>query len=358
MPVQESVIIDGSFGEGGGQIVRSSLALSLVTRRPVVINNIRAGRPKPGLRHQHLAAIKAAAEVCGGVVQGAAVGSRSICFDPGTTIGRHYDFDVGTAGSTTLVLQSVLPALVLAEDPSTLVLRGGTHNPWAPPFDFLAKTYLPLLNRMGPDVSATLEEYGFYPAGGGRFRVSVRPAAKLSGFDLLERGRPRFEQVRAIVSRLPRQIAEREIRTVRAELAWPQSAGVVEEVAGHGPGNVVMIEYATQASSEIFAGFGRLRVRAEDVAREAVRQLREYMAADVPVGPFLADQLLLLLGISAWQKGNRERQCGGSFRTLPLTRHATTHVEILRQFLNIDVEVTESAATGTCTVQVRPGVQL
>src|SRR5262245_64635982 len=157
--------IDGSHGEGGGQIVRTSLALAVVTGRSVAIDNIRAGRKEPGLKRQHLAAGNAAGEICGGRVTGAAVGSRAVTLEPGPVRPGNYHFRVGTAGSATLVLQTVLPALLIADGPSTLVLEGGTHNPWAPPFDFLEKAFLPLVNRMGPHVEVELERHGFYPAG-------------------------------------------------------------------------------------------------------------------------------------------------------------------------------------------------
>src|SRR5262245_17441877 len=180
--------IDGSHGEGGGQIVRTSLALAIVTGRSVAIDNIRAGRKEPGLKRQHLTAVNAAAEICGGRVTGAAVGSRAVTLEPGPVRPGNYRFNVGSAGSATLVLQTVLPALLIADGPSSLMLEGGTHNPWSPPFDFLQRVYLPLVERMGPRVIARLERPGFYPKGGGRFLVSVQPSAVLRGFDLLERG--------------------------------------------------------------------------------------------------------------------------------------------------------------------------
>ena len=141
--------IDGSQGEGGGQILRSSVALATVTRTPISISNIRAGRKKPGLMRQHLTAMRAAAEICDAELDGAELGSCAMVFTPGTIRGGEYSFQVGTAGSTTLVLQPVLPALLIADAASTVTLDGGTHNPFAPPFPFLANAYLPLLNRMG-----------------------------------------------------------------------------------------------------------------------------------------------------------------------------------------------------------------
>jgi RNA 3'-terminal phosphate cyclase (ATP) len=162
----DMLTIDGSQSEGGGQVLRSSLALSLVTGRPFAIENIRAGRKKPGLLRQHLTAVLAAAEVSAAEVEGAALASRRLLFRPGRVRAGDYAFRVGTAGSATLVLQTVLPALLLAEGESTLTLEGGTHNPMAPPVDFLENAYLPLVNRLGPRVKVQLVRPGFYPAGG------------------------------------------------------------------------------------------------------------------------------------------------------------------------------------------------
>jgi RNA 3'-terminal phosphate cyclase (ATP) len=189
--MKESILtIDGSQGEGGGQVLRSSLAMSLVTGRPFVIENIRAKRSKPGLMRQHLTAVNAATEVSHAEVTGAAIGSARLEFRPGKVESGNYGFSVGTAGSTTLVLQTVLPALLLAEGESNLILEGGTHNPFAPPLDFLTKSYLPLLNRMGPKVSVDRMSVrpGFYPAGGGRFAVRIQPARQLGRLEIMERG--------------------------------------------------------------------------------------------------------------------------------------------------------------------------
>jgi RNA 3'-terminal phosphate cyclase (ATP) len=171
--------IDGSFREGGGQILRTSLALSLVTGQAFHIRNIRAARRKPGLLRQHLTAVNAAAEIGQAKVEGAALASRELVFHPGDVAAGRYHFVVGSAGSATLVLQSILPALIVASGPSKIVLEGGTHNPHAPPFDYLQKTFLPILNRMGPTITATLERPGFYPAGGGKFMVTIKPARRL-----------------------------------------------------------------------------------------------------------------------------------------------------------------------------------
>ncbi len=325
-----AVTIDGSRGEGGGQVLRSALALSMVTGTPFRMERIRARRPKPGLMRQHLTAVRAAAQVCAAEVQGDAVGSAALSFTPGKVHSREYHFNVGTAGSTTLVLQTVLPALVLAKEASILTLEGGTHNPFAPPYDFLEQVYLPLVNRMGPRVTVSLERPGFYPAGGGRFTVHIEPSTtgKLLGFDLLERGAIRIRRATAIVANLPRHIAERELNEVRSQLDWPEdSLHVVEHRDTPGPGNIVMLAVASEHITELFAGFGERGVPAEKVASRAIMQCQRYLSADVPVGEYLADQLLLPLAIAG----------RGSYITLKPSLHTTTHAELIGQFLDVSV---------------------
>src|SRR6266540_5918781 len=259
----DRITIDGSEGEGGGQILRTALALSLVTGRPFRIEEIRAGRKKPGLLRQHLTAVHAATAMSGARVSGADLGSRVLSFEPSQVRGGEYRLAVGTAGSATLVLQAVLPALLTAREASRLTLEGGTHNPHAPPFDFLAKTFLPILRRMGASVEVTLETYGFYPAGVGRFTAAIEPCAKLGRLSLLERGETRLH-ARAIVASLSENIARRELSIVRERLGLERAfcrAQTVDDSIG--PGNVLMIVIDCDSVSEVVTGFGVKGVSAE-----------------------------------------------------------------------------------------------
>jgi RNA 3'-terminal phosphate cyclase (ATP) len=339
--------IDGSLGEGGGQILRSSLALSLVTGKPLVIENIRANRKKPGLMRQHLRAVTAAAEVSQASVEGATLGSKRLTFCPGSVKAGNYAFHVETSGSATLVLQTVLPALLLAEGESNLILRGGTHNPLAPPFDFLAKSYLPLVNRLGPTVEAWLVRPGFYPAGGGEIAVRIQPARQLGRLELTDRGEIRAHRVRVLLANLPRHIAERECRTIAQHTGWSEDCFAIEERSeAYGPGNVVIIELEAENVTEVCTSFGLRGVKAEEVAMEALREAEEYFAAGVPVGRHLADQIMLPLGIGAYFVSG-----GGAFSTMALSAHATTHLEILRHFLGLDAKV-EHSSRGNCLVRI------
>jgi len=331
--------IDGSFGEGGGQILRSSLALAMMTAQPFRITNIRSKREKSGLMRQHLTAVSAAATICHARVTGAAMHSTELTFEPGSVEPGNYTFAIGTAGSTTLVLQTVLPPLLTARDKSTLTLSGGTHNPLAPPYDFLARTYLPQIERMGPKVTATLERTGFAPGGGGQLRIEIEPVAKLAGFELLERGPIPHRAARVLIANLPRSIGERERRVIHKKLGWDECLTQVEERRDTvGPGNVVLLEIGSEHVVEVFSGFGSRGTSAESVAEQAVDMARVYLASDVPVGEFLADQLLLPLAVAG----------KGAFRTVPLSRHSTTHVELIGRFL--DVQVTSERASSTSHV--------
>lgn len=270
--------------------------------------------------------MRAAATVARAKVEGDEIGSLELTFAPQPFEGGEYAFSIGTAGSTMLVLQTLLPALVLAREKSKLVLEGGTHNPQSPTFDFLAGAYLPLVQRMGPAVRAVLEKPGFYPAGGGRVEVSIDPIDSLRAFDLLERGPIRERRVTARVAHLPRHIAEREVNTLAEKLRWDRSCFRIEELTDvDGPGNVVIVELLAEHVTEVFSGFGQKGISAETVARRLGNEVREYLRAEVPVGRHLADQLVLLMAIAK----------GGAFRTLSPSSHLTTQVEVIRRFLGL-----------------------
>jgi RNA 3'-terminal phosphate cyclase (ATP) len=342
----ECVAIDGSLGEGGGQILRTALALSLVTGRPFRIEGIRAGRKKPGLLRQHLTAVRAAAEVSGAQVSGADLGSGALTFVPSHVRGGEYRLAVGTAGSATLVLQAVLPALLIARESSRLTLEGGTHNPSAPPFDFLAKTFLPVLRRMGASVEVRLDAYGFYPAGGGRFVAAIEPCAKLARLSLLDRGETRVH-ARAIVASLPETIAKRELSIVRERLGLDRAFCRAETVdTSVGPGNVLMIVIDGESVSEVVTGFGVKGVSAETVASEACDEVQAYLSAGVPVGIHLADQLLVPMALAG----------GGTFRSLKPTAHTVTNADVIRHFLDVPVAI-EHERDDVYVVRVGSAVQ-
>jgi len=320
--------LDGAVGEGGGQILRTALALSLATGTPFRLEHIRAGRRSGGLLRQHLTALNAAMAIGDAEVTGAQIGSTTITFAPRGVRPGSYRFAVGTAGSATLVLQTVLPALMTASGPSELVLEGGTHNPFAPPFDFLAKAFLPLIERMGPRLEVELERPGFYPAGGGRFRIRITPTPTLSPITVIERGEIRGRRAIALLANLDAQIGQRELDIVQSKLGWAPESLELRVIPGTpGPGNVLLIEIESEQVTEVFSGFGERGVRAEAVAERVVEDVRCYLKAGVPVGAYLADQLLLPLALAG----------GGAFRTQGLSRHATTNIEVIQRFLDVAI---------------------
>lgn len=326
--------IDGSKGEGGGQIVRSSLALAAVTGQPLRLFNIRSGRKTPGLLRQHLAGVRAMGKICGADVTGAQLGDNQLTFTPGRPQGGHYSFEVGSAGSAVLVAQTVLPALLHAENSSTVTIGGGTHAAWAPPFDFFQRCFLPALSKMGASVSAEIESYGFYPAGGGKLTLNVDPIRKWRGLSLNER-RGRLEpSVLALVAQIPVSVAERECDVIRRKMEWPKSAFESRSVEqSGGPGNVVMIECGFEDTRELFIGFGKKGVKAERVARGVLKEAKQFLTSGVPVGMYLADQLLLPMGIAASHGFHSE------ILTSSLTLHSQTHIDVLKQFLKIGINV-------------------
>jgi RNA 3'-terminal phosphate cyclase (ATP) len=271
------IVIDGSEGEGGGQMVRNALALSLVTDQAFRIDNIRANRSKPGLMRQHVTAIEAACAIGGAVCEGVAVGARSIVFKPGRIVAGDYRFAVGTAGSTGLVLQTILPPLLLADRPSRLTIEGGTHNIHAPPFDFIERTFLPLVGRMGPRVTARLVRHGFYPAGGGRIDIGIEPAP-LRPVELIKRGNSVDVGATAIMALLDNDIGVRELASARAVLNWPEPAFRLERLSDPlGPGNVLLLEATFEHVTEIVTGFGQLGVPAQKIGNEAASRMMGYL---------------------------------------------------------------------------------
>ena len=347
-----AITLDGSQGEGGGQILRTGLALSMVTGRSLRIERIRAGRAKPGLMRQHLACVQAAVEVSGGQAAGADLGSQALEFTPGTVRAGDYTFRIAGAGSCLLVLQTVLPALMLSDAPSRLQLAGGTHNPMAPPFDFLQRAYAPLLARLGVGLALTLERRGFYPAGGGLLQAEIAPALVLAPFDLTERGAPVAAWAEALAPGLARSIAARELEVLGQRLGWTHEADQLRApgVRQHeGPGNVLMamLEYAQV--TEVFCQFGERGVSSETVARRLADEVQAFQGTQAATGPHLADQWMLPLALAVWRTGQ-----AASYTASELTEHTRTNAAVINACL--PVRVTTEDVAGAILVRIRPEV--
>ena len=321
------IIIDGAKGEGGGQIVRSALTLSLLTGKAFRITNIREKRKNPGLLRQHLTALKAAALISEAKVRGNDIGSSDFFFEPKTIKGGEYKFSIGSAGSTTLILQTVLLPLLSAREPSLVVIEGGTHNPWAPPFDFIEHSFLPLLRSVGASVSVMLERAGFYPAGGGRIRVEINPSEPSAKIDLMSRGALLKRECKAIVTGLSGDIAKRELAAVKKLLKWESHELKISQLPQeYGPGNILLAELQFEKLCSVFCAFGERGVRAENVGQLLGEQLQEYFEVEAAVERHLADQILLPC---VWAKG-------GAFSTLTTSSHFETNLALIRDFVDID----------------------
>jgi len=327
--------LDGSVGEGGGQILRTGLALAMCTGQPLRIHSIRAKRSKPGLMRQHLSCVQAAQTVSGATVSGAELGSSSLQFEPGAVRAGDYRFAVGTAGSCTLVLQTVLPALMRAATPSRIELSGGTHNPMAPPFHFIERCFAPLLKRMGVGLALTLRRHGFYPAGGGEAVATITPAEHgLQPFDLLHRGALREAYAECLVPGLSRGVATRELSALGAAMGWSHDQLRTPAVRqDEGPGNALMATLAYEQVTELVTAFGEKSRSAENVAAAVVAELRAFQTSPAAVGPHLSDQLALPLALAVHDSG---RTAAYSFTEL--TEHARTNFQVIEAFLPVRCE--------------------
>jgi RNA 3'-terminal phosphate cyclase (ATP) len=334
--------IDGADGEGGGQILRSALSLSICTGQPFRIVNIRANRDKPGLLRQHLTAVLAAAEICTGEVDGAELGSRALRFRPGPLGAGDYSFAIGTAGSCTLVLQTLLPPLLMAASQSRVRITGGTHNRASPPFDFLARSFMPLLTRMGADVSLELVTPGFFPRGGGEIRAHIRSGGRLVPLSLTARGEHVGSSAEAYIAALPLHVAQRELAVIGKLLGWTPEQLCVRGLPNDvGPGNAVTISAGFEHVTEVFTGFGEKGVSAERVAETAAREAQAYLAARAPVGPYLADQLLLPMALAG----------GGEFLATSVTPHLRSNAAVVERFTSRRTTIEPREASFLVTIR-------
>lgn len=355
----EPLLIDGSHGEGGGQIVRSAVSLAAITGRSISLVNIRAGREKPGLAAQHLTSVRAAAALCAARLEGDGLGAQALLFAPQRRVeGGRYRFDVAaaregrSAGATTLVLQTVLLPLAFAPEPSTVVIEGGTHNPMSPPFDYVRDVWLPALQRMGLRAEIALEAWGFYPAGGGRIRISIDgcrslPGGRLKALDLRERGPLVAVRGRAVAAKLPAHIAARmQARALGVLASLPAPAQIEAELvdaACPGAGLFLNAMYANVSAG--FSALGKPGRPAESVAEEAALALITHHAAGAALDAHLGDQLLLPAALAGGES---------HFTTHRLTRHLRTNAWLIERFGLAEISVAERGDR-TGEVHVRPG---
>jgi RNA 3'-terminal phosphate cyclase (ATP) len=327
---QDFIEIDGSYGEGGGQILRTSLALSAILRVPVHIHHIRAGRKKPGLQAQHLRGAEALTQITGAQTDRMKIGSQSISFIPQAASPGEYRFEVGTAGSVILLLQAMLPPLCLSQGRSRLTLIGGSHVPWSPPFHYFRKVVVPFLRIMGVSVEAILERWGWYPKGGGVVQIIIDPVHELRPIVMLERGAIKGIRGICATSHLPEHVGERlkayAVKRIERELRIESRIDVFDDVPANGPGAFIFLWTETEGAIAGFSSLGERGKRAEEVAREAVEDLKAYYESEGCLDPHLADQVLPFLALT---KGN------SAYTTTKITGHLLTNLWVLRQFLKV-----------------------
>lgn len=323
----DMIELDG--GHGGGQLLRSALTLSLCTGTGFTLHNIRAIRRKPGLMRQHLTAVNAAARVGNACVHGAELGATSLRFEPGRVSAGAYHFATGSAGSATLVLQTVLPALWRAQGPSQLRLEGGTHNPLAPSADFIAQSYLPALGRMGVQASMQLLQHGFHPAGGGVMEVQVQPCAALQPLSLEVRAPLQAIEAQVLMSGLSSGIGLRELQVLAETLGVdPHPRNVQSIRPALGPGNVALVRVRHGDHVEVFSGHGERSVSAEQVGARLAGQVKQYLDGTGAVGEYLSDQLLLPMALAG----------GGAFTTHLLSDHLVSNARLIEKFLPVEFD--------------------
>ena len=340
----KTITIDGSQGEGGGQVLRTSLSLSLLTGQPFLITSIRARRSQPGLRPQHLKAVEAAGRISSAEMEGAAVGSASLYFEPGEIHPGRYSFEIKTAGAASLVLQTVFLPLSQCNAASNITLTGGTHVPWSPSFHYLELQWLPFMQRAGFEARLELQEAGFYPQGGGRILATVRPVKEIRPLSITDRGRLR--QIRGIsaVSNLDRRIARRQREQVIRRLGarYPLNDIRIQEMPSRFMGTMLLLLGEFEFSQCCYFALGAKGKPAEQVADEAIDALEEFLATDGAIDQYLADQLLLPLSFA---------EGVSQLRTSKVTDHLVTNARIIQSFIPAQIEIQgEIGEAGTVTI--------
>jgi RNA 3'-terminal phosphate cyclase (ATP) len=326
--MRNTIKIDGSQGEGGGQILRTSLTLSMLLGRPLTIQNIRGKRSKPGLLRQHLACIEAAKQICNAKVKGAELHSDTLVFEPNAIKGGQYQFDIGSAGSTTLVFQTIYLPLLLADTPSSVQLTGGTHNPWAPSVSFLESSFLPLLRSMGADIRTQTDRWGYYPAGGGQWSAQITPS-QLMPITLTERSTLISSTVTANVSHIRHSVAHRELLHYQSIDPVPDSVDLLETPNALSPGNYLSQSLEFDGFTVHFSELGEHRVKAESIAERLAKQTKHYIERDHVLCEYLTDQIMLPMLIAK----------GGHFTCESPSLHATTNLQLINTIADSQLQL-------------------
>lgn len=326
-----TIQIDGSQGEGGGQILRTALALAMITGQAFELINIRAGRKKPGLMRQHLICVQASQNISQAYVEGAELHSQRLYFAPQHVQSGTYQFQIGSAGSTTLVLQTLLPALLLQNEASELTISGGTHNPLAPTADFIEYCFLPTLTKIGIETEFKLNKAGFFPIGAGEIQIKIQPWQHRNKLNLLNRGALQSTEAFAAVLNLSEeaQIVQRELATLNKRLKL--DAQQQFHLNGISQGNTAYVIVEHQHHTQLFTALGEMRKSAEQIANHLAEQVGQYISSQAVVDEYLADQLLLPMALGQ----------GGEFTAQCISEHTRTQATMIEKFIDCEIEFIE-----------------
>ncbi|SPL71374.1 RNA 3'-terminal phosphate cyclase [Acinetobacter stercoris] len=321
----QTIQIDGSVGEGGGQILRTALALSMITGKAFELKNIRAGRKKPGLMRQHLVCVNASEQISHAETQGAELHSQNLYFSPQNIQAGHYDFHIGSAGSTTLVLQTILPALMIQENPSQISIHGGTHNPMAPTVDFIEHCFASTLAEIGIEIGINTLRAGFFPIGAGQININIQPWLCRKHYSKLKRGKLLELQAFAATLNIPPDIAQRELDILNNKLELTHQKQLY--LQGISQGNSAFVIAKFEHHTQVFSALGEKGKPAENVAKNLAKEVRIYLDSDAAADEYLTDQLLLPLAL-----GN-----GGEFTAQIISKHTRTQAEIIQMFMDCEI---------------------
>ena len=323
----KTIQIDGSQGEGGGQILRTALSLSMLTGIPFELVNIRAGRKKPGLMRQHLVCVQSSQRISNATVEGAELHSQKLYFAPQAIQAGKYDFHIGSAGSTILVLQTLLPALMMQDQPSQISIHGGTHNPMAPTADFIEHCFLPTIKKIGIHVDFQCERAGFFPIGAGQINATIHPWLNPTQFSALNRGNLIASHAYAAALNIIPSVVDRELEVLNNKLDLNSHKRL--NLQGISQGNTAFVVLNYEHHQQVFTALGEKKKTAEKVAHDLAKEVKTYLVSDAIVDEYLADQLLLPLAL-----GN-----GGEFTAQVISEHTKTQAEMIQKFLNCKIDI-------------------
>jgi RNA 3'-phosphate cyclase len=327
------IVVDGAVGEGGGQILRTAIALSAVAREPVTVTNIRANRPTPGLSPGHVTSVEAVAALCDARVDGLHRGSRRISFHPGELLGGDFRFDIGTAGSISLVMQCCLLPALLSKSPVTMTLTGGTDVKWSPPMDYMVRVHIPVIGKLGAACEAKVLSRGFYPEGGGEVRLETSPSGRLLGTNMTAPGKVRMISGAAFSQNLPEHVVTRMRHSAMKKLVmFPAVKVESERSTGTSAGAGVLLVADCENTVLGASALGERGVRAETLGEGCADDLIEIVSSGAAIDENMLDQILPYMAVA---------EGPSTVLAESITEHARTNMLVIEHILGRRFSVNE-----------------